>query len=67
MATEQHLWTWSGSLATETPGYRRVELTVGEATLGLAPAEVAAAVRSLLPEATTTGPDATGDESGAAS
>ena len=50
MATEQHLWTWSGSLPTETPGYRRVELTVGEATLGFTPPEVVAAVRTLLPD-----------------
>ena len=50
MATEQHLWTWSGSLATEAPGYRRVELTVGEATLGFTAAEVAAAVHTLLPD-----------------
>jgi hypothetical protein len=44
-----------------------VELTVGEATLGLTPAEVAAAVRTLLPEATATGPDDAGDEPGAES
>jgi hypothetical protein len=50
MATEQRLWTWNGSLSTETPGYRSVELTVGEATLAFTPAEVAAAVRTLLPE-----------------
>ena len=50
IATEQRLWTWGGSLATGTPGYRRVELTVGEATLGFMPAEVAEAVRSLLPD-----------------
>ena len=49
MATEQRLWTWSGSSPAEIPGYRRVELTVGEATLALAPEEVADAVRGLLP------------------
>jgi threonine aldolase len=49
MATEQRLWTWGGSSATDTPGYRRVELTVGDATLGFTPAEVADAVRALLP------------------
>ena len=52
---------------TETPGYRRIELTVGEATLGSTPAEVAAAVRTLLLGATAAGPDDAGDESGAAS
>ncbi len=49
MATEQRLWTWGGSSPTETPGYRRVELTVGDATLGFTPVEVADAVRALLP------------------
>jgi threonine aldolase len=49
MALEQRLWTWGGSSPTETPGYRRVELTVGEATMTFTPAEVADAVRSLLP------------------
>jgi threonine aldolase len=49
MATEQRLWTWSGSVATDTPGYRRVELTVGDATLDFTPAEVVEAVQALLP------------------
>ena len=49
MASEQRLWTWSGSSPTETPGTRRVELTIGDATLALTPADVAAAVRALLP------------------
>jgi len=49
MATEEHLWTWGGSTATDTPGIRRVELTVGDATLAFAPDAVADAVRGLLP------------------
>jgi threonine aldolase len=49
MAIEQRLWTWGGSSPTDTPGTRRVEFTVGDATLTLTPAEVAAAVRALLP------------------
>jgi threonine aldolase len=49
MATERRLWTWGGSSPTDTPGVRRVELTVGDATLTMAPGEVAAAVRALLP------------------
>ena len=49
LATEDRLWTWGGSSPTDTPGVRRVELTVGDATLALAPAEVADAVRALLP------------------
>ncbi len=51
MATEQRLWTWGGSTATETPSTRRVELTVGDATLAMTPAEVASAVRALQPDA----------------
>jgi threonine aldolase len=49
MATEQRLWTWGGSSPTDTPGYRRIELTVGDSTLTFGPAEVADAVRALLP------------------
>jgi threonine aldolase len=49
MASEQRLWTWSGSAATDTPGMRRLELTVGDATLDFPPEAVADAVRALLP------------------
>jgi threonine aldolase len=49
MATEQRLWTWNGSLPTDTPGTRRVELVVGDATLAFTAVEVATAVRALLP------------------
>jgi threonine aldolase len=49
MATKERLWTWGGSTATDTPGIRRVELTVGDATLAFAPDAVADAVRGLLP------------------
>lgn len=49
MATEQKLWTWGGSTATDTPGIRRIELTVGDATLGFSPDAVAGSVRTLLP------------------
>jgi len=52
MAIEQRLWTFGGSSPTDTPGTRRVELTVGDATLAFTPAEVAAAVRALLPSLT---------------
>jgi threonine aldolase len=49
MAVEQGLWTWRGTWPADTPGVRRVELSVGDATLELTPDEVAAAVRGLLP------------------
>ncbi len=51
LATEQGLWTWPGSMAADTPGVRRLELTVGDVTLEFEPAEVAAVVRQLLPVA----------------
>ena len=49
LATERRLWTWGGSSPTDTPGIRRVELTVGDATLAIPLDEVADAVRALLP------------------
>jgi threonine aldolase len=51
LATEQRVWAFSGSGATETPGFRAMELTVGDATLGFTPVEVANIVRELLPRA----------------
>jgi threonine aldolase len=50
LASEQRLWTWPGTWATDTPGIRVVELAVGDATLKLTTDEVAAAVRDLLPD-----------------
>jgi threonine aldolase len=49
MATEQRLWTFGGSLPSDTPGYRWMELYVGDATLAVTAEEVAAAIRALLP------------------
>jgi len=48
-AKEQRLWTWAGSMSTDTPGIRRIELAVGDATLALTVDEVVAAVRALVP------------------
>jgi hypothetical protein len=48
LATEEHLWTWGRSAETDVPGYRKVELYVGDATLALTPTEIATAIRSLL-------------------
>ena len=42
------VFTWPGTTATATPSIRAVELTVGDATLELEPAEVAAIVRQLV-------------------
>ena len=49
LATEEKLWTWSGSSPTDVPGYRKAELYVGDASLELTPQEIATAVRALLP------------------
>jgi threonine aldolase len=46
---EGGLWTFGDTAATDTPGIRLVELTVGDATLTFTPAEVADIVRALLP------------------
>lgn len=49
LAQEQGVWTWSRSSLTDSPRIQRVELMVGDATLGFAPGEVRAILRSLLP------------------
>jgi hypothetical protein len=49
LATEERLWAFGGSMASDTPGFRRVELYAGDATLALTPQEAAAAIRALLP------------------
>jgi threonine aldolase len=49
LAGEERIWTWGGTSATDTPGIRSVELTIGDATLTFAPSEVARIVGSLLP------------------
>ena len=49
LATEERLWAFGGSMPSDTPGFRRVELYAGDATLALTPQEIAAAIRSLLP------------------
>ena len=49
LARTERIWAFSGAAPTETPGIRRVELGVGEATLGFTPSEVARIIRYLLP------------------
>jgi threonine aldolase len=48
LAADEKLWTFGGSVAADTPGYRRVELSVGEATLAFTPDEVARIFRAFL-------------------
>lgn len=47
-AEQDDLWTWPGSVATDSPNHRKVELAVGDATLGLSPDEVASVVRRFV-------------------
>jgi threonine aldolase len=49
LAKEERVWAWGGASPTDTPGIRRVELFVGDATLEFTPADVARIVRYLLP------------------
>ena len=49
LAAEDKLWAFSGSMPADVPGYRRLELSVGDATLAFTPQEVAHAVASFLP------------------
>ncbi len=51
LAREEKLWAFGGSVAADTPGYRRLELSVGDATLKFTPQEVAQVVGALLPAA----------------
>lgn len=48
IAEEQSLFTWTGTVAGDTPSIRVVELTVGDATLEFAPDEVAGIVQQLV-------------------
>ena len=48
LAEHDGLWTWPDSTATEVPGIRRVELSVGDATLALTPEQVREAVSRLV-------------------
>ena len=49
LAKTERIWAFSGTAPTDAPGIRRVELGVGEATLGFTPSDVARIVGSLLP------------------
>jgi threonine aldolase len=48
IAEDQGIFTWPRSFATDTPSIRRVELTVGDATLTFSPDEVAKIVEDLV-------------------
>jgi threonine aldolase len=47
LAAEEGIWTWPEPMSTADPDVQRVELSVGDATCALSPAEVAAAIGAL--------------------
>ncbi len=49
LAAGQAVWTWPAAMTTPDPGIQRVELSVGDATLALRPAEVREFIRALVP------------------
>jgi hypothetical protein len=48
LATEEKLWVWPRARSSSTPGWSRVELTVGDATLEVTPDDVREIVVTLL-------------------
>jgi hypothetical protein len=48
LVTEEKLWVGLRSVAVELPGWRRIELTVGDATLDFSPDQVRDLIASLL-------------------
>jgi ABC-type histidine transport system ATPase subunit len=48
LAEDEGVWVWSEPMATADPDVVRCELTVGRATCRLTPAEVVAALGSLV-------------------
>ena len=49
LAAEDKLWAFSGSIPADVPGYRRLELSVGDATLAFTPRQVADVISAFLP------------------
>ena len=47
LAADQGTWTWPAAVPTIDPGVQRVEFTVGDATMTLAPGEVRAIIATL--------------------
>ena len=48
LAVEQRTWTWPTAMTTGDPAVQRVELSVGDATRALTPAEVCGIVAALI-------------------
>lgn len=53
LAVEDDLWTWPAANPTDLPSWQAVEVSVGDATMGWAPAEVRDLVAGLLASATS--------------
>jgi hypothetical protein len=47
LAADQGIWTWPGAMPTLEPAVQRVELSIGDATLGFAPDEVRSVIAAL--------------------
>jgi threonine aldolase len=47
LAADQGIWTWPGAMPTLDPAVQRVELSIGDATLGLAPDEIRSVIATL--------------------
>ena len=50
IAAEEGVWTWARSWPTEVPTLQRIELTVGDATLGFTPDAVRGLIAKLVGE-----------------
>jgi hypothetical protein len=48
LAVEQRIWTWPTAASTGDPAVQRVELSVGDATRALSPAQVSDIIAALL-------------------
>ncbi len=49
LAEEEGIFVYPGTMPTDVPGFRVIELTVGDATLSFSPEEVADVIRRLVP------------------
>jgi len=47
VASERAVWTWPEAMTTVDPGVQRVELSVGDATCALDPAEIRDVIAAL--------------------
>jgi hypothetical protein len=47
VASERAVWTWPEAMTTVDPGLQRVELSVGDATCALDPAEIRDVIAAL--------------------